>query len=176
MKEFQAIIAIAYRDLLKFLRDRGRIISTFVFPIIFIGILGGSLQSNLGSEAGYNFYLFTFVGVIAQTLFQSTAAGIISLTEDREQDFSQEIFVSPVSRYTIILGKILGEGIVAFVQVLGIIIFGMVLFLVGYLPQLPMTIFLNMRLLIVRCHFYFVAHQDAKLIRETFSMFTPELF
>ncbi len=127
MKEVQAVIAIAYRDLLKFLRDRGRIIATFIFPIIFIGVLGGSLQANIGKELGYNFLLFTFIGVIGQTLFQSTAAGIISLTEDREQDFSQEIFVSPISRYSIIVGKILGESIVAFLQVIGIILFGFVM-------------------------------------------------
>ncbi len=127
MREVQAIAAIAYRDLLKFLRDRGRIIATFVFPLIFIGVLGGSLQANVGKEVGYNFLLFTFIGVIGQTLFQSTAAGIISLTEDREQDFSQEIFVSPVSRYSIIVGKIVGESLVAFLQVLGIILFGFVM-------------------------------------------------
>lgn len=127
MKEVHAIFVIAYRDLLKFLRDRGRIVATFIFPIIFIGVLGGSLQANVGNEIGYNFLLFTFIGVIAQTLFQSTAAGIISLTEDREQDFSQEIFVSPVSRYSIIVGKIFGESLVSFLQVIGIILFGVVM-------------------------------------------------
>ncbi len=127
MKEIQAIFAIAARDVTKFLRDRGRIIATFIFPIVFIGILGGSLQSNIGSDIGYNFLTFTFTGVLGQTLFQSTASGIISLIEDRENDFSQEIFVSPISRYSIILGKILGESIVAFIQVLGIIAFGLLI-------------------------------------------------
>jgi ABC-2 type transport system permease protein len=127
MKELHAIVAIAYRDLLKFLRDRGRIVATFIFPIIFIGVLGGSLQANIGKDIGYNFLLFTFIGVIAQTLFQSTAAGIISLTEDREQDFSQEIFVSPISRYSIIIGKILGESLVSFLQIIGIILFGFIM-------------------------------------------------
>lgn len=128
MNEITAVLAIASRDVFKFLRDRGRIIATFIFPIVFIGILGGSLQSNLGRDVGYNFLTFTFIGVIGQTLFQSTASGIISLIEDRENDFSQEIFVSPISRYSIILGKILGESIVAFLQVLGILVFG---FLIG---------------------------------------------
>jgi ABC-2 type transport system permease protein len=126
-KQFNAILTIAYRDFVKFLRDRSRIIATFVFPLIFVGILGGSLQANLGAQAGYNILLFTFIGVIGQTLFQSTASGIISLIEDRENDFSQEIFVSPISRYSIIIGKILGESLVAIVQIIGIIIFGIIL-------------------------------------------------
>lgn len=117
------VITIAYRDILKFLRDRSRIIATFIFPLVFIGILGGSLQSNLGANTGFNFLTFIFTGVIAQTLFQSSASGIISLIEDRENDFSQEMFVSPISRYAIILGKILGESLVAYIQVVGIILF-----------------------------------------------------
>ena len=43
MREINAILAIAHRDLLKFLRDRLRVVSTFIFPIVFIGILGGKL-------------------------------------------------------------------------------------------------------------------------------------
>lgn len=126
-REVNAISAIAYRDFLKLLRDRARIISSLIFPMVFIGILGSSLQSNLGSAAGYNILVFTFTGVLAQTVYQSTAQGVISLIEDRENDFSQEIFVSPVSRYSIIFGKILGETLVALPQGIAIIIFALVI-------------------------------------------------
>jgi len=126
-REANAIAAIAYRDFLKLLRDRARMVSSFVFPMVFIGILGNSLQANLGSAAGYNILVFTFTGVFAQTVYQSTAQGVISLMEDRENDFSQEIFVSPVSRYSIIFGKILGETLVAIPQGLAILIFAFVI-------------------------------------------------
>lgn len=122
-----AILAIAFRDFLKFLRDRARIFSTFLFPLIFIGFLGGGMQATFGQSAGYNFLPFIFTGVLAQTLFQSTAIGIISLLEDRQNDFSQEIFVSPISRYSIVFGKILGETLVALPQGLGIVLFGAIL-------------------------------------------------
>jgi ABC-2 type transport system permease protein len=118
-----AIFTIAYRDMLKFTRDRARIVSSFVFPFVFIGVVGASFQGSLGSALGFNFLLFTFTGVYAQTLFQSAAFGVISLIEDRDTDFAQEIFVSPVSRYAIIFGKILGESLVAMVQGVGIIAF-----------------------------------------------------
>jgi ABC-2 type transport system permease protein len=127
VSEANAILAISYRDFLKLLRDPARMVSTFVFPLIFIGILGGSLQANLGTSAGYDLLAFVFTGVLAQTLFQSTTAGVISLIEDRQNDFSQEIFVSPVSRYSIVFGKILGESLVALPQGLAIVIFGLVI-------------------------------------------------
>src|SRR5205085_12460788 len=75
---------------------------------------------------GYDLLVVTFTGVLAQTLFQSTAVGVISLIEDRENDFSQEIFVPPISRYSIVIGKILGESLVALPQALGILAFGFV--------------------------------------------------
>ncbi len=126
-REANAIIAISFRDFLKLLRDRARIVSSLVFPLIFIGILGNSLQANLGSAAGYNILVFTFTGVLAQTVYQSTTTGIVSLMDDRENDFSQEIFVSPISRYSIIFGKILGETLVAFPQGAAIVLFAFVI-------------------------------------------------
>jgi ABC-2 type transport system permease protein len=123
--DVSAILAIAYRDLLKFLRDPLRVVSTLIFPVIFVGIMGGSFQSNL--DVGYNYLIFIFTGVLAQTLFQSSAMGIVSLIEDRENDFSQEIFVSPISRYSIVFGKILGESLVALPQGLAILLFGLIM-------------------------------------------------
>lgn len=133
MRELNAILAIAYRDFTKFRQDRARILATFIFPIVFVGVLGSSLQSNLSQAAGLNFLVFTFTGVIGQTLFQSTASGIISLIQDRETDFAQEMFVSPISRYTIIIGKIIGESSVALVQGIGVLLFGLIL---GIRPDL----------------------------------------
>jgi ABC-2 type transport system permease protein len=127
MIQLNAVAVLAYRDLLKFVRDRVRVVSTLVFPLIFIVALGGSLQANFGANAGYNFLVVTFTGVFAQTMFQSAAMGIISLIEDRENDFSQEIFVSPISRYAIIFGKIMGESLVALAQGAAILLFGLIL-------------------------------------------------
>lgn len=135
-QELTAIFTIAFRDLTKLFRDRARIAASFIFPIIFIGVLGTSLQANFSQHLPYNFLTFVFAGVLGQTLFQSTASGIISLVEDRQNDFAQEMFVSPISRYSIILGKILGESMVSFVQVIGIIIFGLIIGIPLTLPGL----------------------------------------
>lgn len=126
MTEVSVVMAIAYRDLLKFLRDPARMVSTLVFPLIFIGALGGSLQATFGRSADFNLLEFTFTGVFAQTLFQTTAFGLISLIEDRESDLTQEIFVSPISRYSIVIGKIVGETLVALPQALVVILFAVI--------------------------------------------------
>ena len=140
MSEASAIFAIAHRDFIKLLRDRARIISSFAFPLIFIGVLGSSLQSGFGNQAGTNLLVFVFTGVLGMTIWQSTAQGIISLIADREEDFSQEIFVSPISRYSIIVGKILGESLVALPQAAGILAFAVILRIPLSLDQLARMI------------------------------------
>jgi ABC-2 type transport system permease protein len=126
MRDVYAIITLAYRDIMKLLRDPARLISSLMFPLLFIIILGGSLQGSFGSGDGFDYVTYVFTGVFAQTLFQSAAMGVVSLIDDRENDFSQEVFVSPISRYSIILGKIIGETLVAMTQALGVVIFGIV--------------------------------------------------
>ena len=106
MREINAILTIAYRDFMKLMRDPARLVSSLVMPLLFITILGGSMQANMGKGLGFDFMPYIFTGVFAQSLFQSAAMGIVSLIDDRENDFSQEIFISPISRYSIILGKI----------------------------------------------------------------------
>jgi len=140
MKEINAILTIASRDFFKYIRDKKRIVISFIFPLIFIGVLGASLNSNLSEEAGYSLLMFTFSGVIGQTMFQSVASGVISLIEDKENDFAQEMFVAPVSRYSILIGKILGETLVAYCQVLLLLGLGLILGILPKLSNLPLLL------------------------------------
>ena len=114
--DLYAIAAVAQRDVIKLFRDPGRLVASVVFPVMMIAVLGGTLQVNLGRAAGFNFVGFTFTGMLGLSLFQSAAQGLISLLEDRENDFSKEMFVAPISRYSIVVGKLLGETTVATVQ------------------------------------------------------------
>jgi ABC-type multidrug transport system, permease component len=127
MHELSAVLAIAHRDFIKLIRDRARLISDLAFPLIFIGILGTTLQAGFGTTSDYNLLTFVFTGVLGQTIWQSSALGVISLIADREQDYSQEMFVSPVSRYSIIAGKIVGESLVALPQAGAILVLGFAL-------------------------------------------------
>lgn len=72
---------------------------------------------------------------------------MISLVEDRENDFSQAIFVAPVSRYSIIFGKILGESLVSLTQALGVIVFA---FILG-VPLGPGTLIAMIPVMIASC-------------------------
>jgi ABC-2 type transport system permease protein len=131
-----AIAVIAHRDFVKLLRDRTRLFSELAFPLVLVLLLGPALQSGFGTTTGIDLTAFVFTGVLAQTIWQSSTLGLVSLIADREEDFSQEIFVSPVSRYAIVAGKIIGEALVALPTGLGILVVGL---LIG-VPLSPLVI------------------------------------
>lgn len=138
--EINNILMLATRDLLKFLRDKGRIVATFIFPIVFLGIFAVTLDAGIGSQnLGFSYVDYVFSGLILQTIFQSSFMGIVSLISDREKDFSMSIFVAPVARSSIVLGKIVGESLVGLAQVFGIMLFGLVLG-VSFTPTTILTV------------------------------------
>ena len=109
--------------MLKLLRDRPRLAVNLAFPVLLIGGLGSMLQPDLGRATGLNAVTVAFTGVLAASLFQSAAAGMISIAEDRENDFARELFVTPVSRLTLVAGKVAGETLVALGQGALIVVF-----------------------------------------------------
>ena len=125
--EISAILVIAHRDLVKLLRDRLRIVADFSLPVILVLLLGPTLQAGFGTPGGTEITTFVFTGVLAQSVWQSASMGVISLISDREEDFSQEIFVSPISRYSIVAGKIIGESLVALPQALAVLALALLL-------------------------------------------------
>jgi ABC-2 type transport system permease protein len=121
--EVSALLAIAHRDVIKLVRDRPRLAVNLAFPVLLIAGLGGLLQATVGRVTGLSTITLSFTGVLAASLFQSAAAGMISIVADRENDFSRELFIAPVARITLLAGKIAGESTVAAFQGVCIVAF-----------------------------------------------------
>jgi ABC-2 type transport system permease protein len=122
--ELSGLLVIAQRDVIKLVRDYPRLAVNLAFPVLLIGGLGTILQPTVGRVTGLSAVTLAFTGVLAASLFQSAAAGMISIVEDRENDFSRELFVTPVSRLTLVTGKVAGETLVALAQGACIVGFG----------------------------------------------------
>lgn len=127
-REFNAVGVIASREIVRFFKDwKSSLVFAFMFPVLFLGILGGSIAQNLSSGLGYNYLQFALIGMVANTLVMNTMMSVTSLVEDRENDFTQEIFVAPVSRYSIILGKIVGGTVTSVLQLFAFVIVAVIM-------------------------------------------------
>jgi ABC-2 type transport system permease protein len=104
------------REMIRFGRDRSRIVSSLVQPVLFLFVLGTGLSSLMPSNGDVDFRTFLFPGVLATSVLFTAAFSGISMVWDREFGFLREMLVAPVSTTAILTGKCLGGATVATLQ------------------------------------------------------------
>jgi ABC-2 type transport system permease protein len=102
--------------MIRFGRDRSRIVSSLVQPVLFLFVLGTGLSSLIASNGDVDFRTFLFPGVLATSVLFTAAFSGISMVWDREFGFLREMLVAPVSTGAIMTGKCLGGATVATLQ------------------------------------------------------------
>lgn len=142
-RELNAVVTIMARDVTLFFKSPMTIIMSLAMPIVMMGMLGGSLSQNMAGGLGFDYQQFMLVGMLVNMLFMTTTMGMSSLVEDHTTDFTQEMMISPVSRYGIIVGKILGSSFGAIVGMFGTIIVGLCMGITLSVGQLLLVILLS---------------------------------
>ncbi|MFQ6135486.1 MAG: ABC transporter permease [Nitrososphaerales archaeon] len=142
MSEMRGLIAIWYREFKVFTREKARVISSVMNPLLFLVIFGAGLGSSVTVEE-MNYQAFIYPGIISMAmLFTSIFYGVY-IVWDKLIDFLKEVLVAPLSRTTIFLGKVLGGVTDAMIQGSILIIIGILLGIKIDLWGLP-TAFLTM--------------------------------
>ncbi len=117
------IYVLWLRQVKRYVRSRARIIGSLGQPLLFLIGLGFGLGPVFQKAGQGNYIQFLAPGVIAMTvLFTSVFSGI-ELIWDRQFGFLKETLVAPVSRLTIMIGRVLGGATVAIGQGLIVVAF-----------------------------------------------------
>jgi ABC-2 type transport system permease protein len=101
-----AALSLARRELLRFFRQRSRVIGALATPLVFWLLIG----------SGFNYLSYLFPGVLVQIVLFASIFSTISLIQDRNDGFLQGVLVAPVSRAALVLGKVLGGMGIALIQ------------------------------------------------------------
>jgi len=128
LTELRGLYTLWLREVKRYLRDRVRIVSSFVQPLLWLVVFGTGIGAALSSGfqiADVSYQTLIFPGIVAQTLLFTAMFMGISVIWDREFGFLKEILVAPVSRFTLFLGKMFGDSTDAMIQ--GVIVFGIAL-------------------------------------------------
>jgi ABC-2 type transport system permease protein len=128
-------LSLAQRELVRFLRQRNRVIGALATPIVFWMLVGGGMGRSFrapGLPDGENYLQYFFPGTILMILLFTAIFSTISIIEDRREGFLQSVLVAPVSRMAIVLGKVLGGTVLAFAQAAVFLLLGP---LVGVRPS-----------------------------------------
>jgi ABC-2 type transport system permease protein len=129
--DLRAVRVVWLREWIRFSRDRARIVTSLVQPVLFLFVLGTGL-SRLASHGthGVNLRTFVYPGVLAMAVLFTAMFSAASIVWDREFGFLREMLVAPVSRASIVVGKCLGGATVAGCQ-------GLIMILIAGLVGVP---------------------------------------
>jgi ABC-2 type transport system permease protein len=128
-------VSLAKRELVRFLRQRNRVVGALATPMVFWLLVGGGMGRSFrapGLPGGENYLEYFFPGTILMILLFTAIFSTISIIEDRREGFLQSVLVAPVPRAAIVLGKVLGGTALAFGQSLLFLLLGP---LVGVKPS-----------------------------------------
>jgi len=114
----RGVYIIWYRDVLRFVRDRPRIIAAMAQPALYLVIFGSGVSSAIRgpTASGADYMQFLFPGVVGMTVLFTSVFTAMSIVWDREFGFLKEVLVAPVSRTAVAIGKALGGSTQAVLQ------------------------------------------------------------
>jgi ABC-2 type transport system permease protein len=107
--------SLCQRELVRFVRQRNRIVGALATPIVFWVLIGAGMGRSFRSSSpgGASFMEYFFPGTLVMILLFTAIFSTISIIEDRREGFLQSVLVAPVSRTAVVLGKILGGTLLA---------------------------------------------------------------
>ncbi|HYY11136.1 MAG TPA: ABC transporter permease [Kineosporiaceae bacterium] len=119
----RAAAVVWQREMIRFSRDRARMLSSLAQPLLFLFVLGTGLSSLVAARSGsVDFRTFLFPGVLATSVLFTAVFSGVSMVWDREFGFLREMLVAPVSTTAILLGKAVGGATVATLQSLVVLL------------------------------------------------------
>jgi ABC-2 type transport system permease protein len=109
------------REIVRFLRQRSRVIGALAPPVLFWFLIGSGLGESFKTTRALvttdvNYLQYFFPGTVTLIVLFTAIFSTISVIEDRHEGFLQSVLVAPLSRLTLVLGKILGGTTLAFGQ------------------------------------------------------------
>ncbi len=103
----RAVYIIVLREFKRFFRQKGRLVTTMARPLLWLLIVGTGFTSIIRVDAGANYMQFILPGIVGTTILFSSIFSTMSVVWDREFGFMREMLVAPVSRLSIVFGKLL---------------------------------------------------------------------
>lgn len=114
-----------WREIVRFYRQRMRVIGTILSPLIFWFILGSGFGNSVhqAGVAPRNFLASFFPGSLTMIVLFTSIFSMMSLIQDRNEGFLLSVMAAPINRAAIVLGKVLGGATLAALQGLLFLVF-----------------------------------------------------
>lgn len=111
-----AVVAVVVREFLRFVRQRGRLLSTFARPLLWLVIIGSGFERVVPSEGTVSYKQFLLPGIYGMVVLFSTMLSALATVHDREFGPIRMLLVAPLARPVTVVAKTLSSALLGIVQ------------------------------------------------------------
>jgi ABC-2 type transport system permease protein len=111
-----AVVAVVVREFLRFGRQRGRMLSTFARPMLWLVVIGSGFQRVVPTEGTVSYKQFLLPGIYGMVLLFSTMLSALATVHDREFGPIRMLLVAPLPRSVAVLAKTLSSALLGIFQ------------------------------------------------------------
>ncbi len=129
---YTAIYIMWLREMKRFVRAKSRVFGNLLMPVLFLIFMGYGFSNAKFSNISVNYIDFFVPGIVGMTMLFSSVFSGISVLWDKEFGFLKEIMVAPVSRLSLVLGRVAGGVTTALLQGISVLFAS---FLIGFRPR-----------------------------------------
>ena len=125
-----AVKAVINRELNKTFRQRGRLLSSLVRPLIWLLVICSGVGSMLSGTQQEGYLQFLVPGIVAMTLLFAALLSALTLVYDKEFGVMRMMMIAPIAHGWIVVAKLIAATIIAMVQAIMLLV---ILFAIGLL-------------------------------------------
>ena len=126
---YRAIYAVVERDIVKLFRQKGRVLSALVRPLIWLFVIGAGFESLLvGNDQ--NYVQFLVPGVVGMAILFGALLGALSTVYEKESGVMRLLVIAPIKRRWVVFAKMAAATVSSFFQV---VLLSIILFMIGKL-------------------------------------------
>ena len=111
-----AIVAVVEREFKRFFRQRGRLLSTFARPLLWLAVIGSGFAALVPKQGGLSYHQYLLPGIFGMVLLFSSMLSALSTVHDREFGPVRMLLIAPLPRGSIVAAKVLSSTLLGAAQ------------------------------------------------------------
>jgi len=112
------VYAVLEREVVRMLRQRTRLLSAMVRPLIWLFVIGAGFGAVLGATQGIDYQRYLVPGVLGMTMLFGAMLAALTLVYDKESGVMRMLIVAPFAHHWIVIAKALAAALAALMQAL----------------------------------------------------------
>ena len=110
------IYAVLEREVVKMFRQRTRLVSAMVRPLIWLFVIGAGFGTVVGRARGVDYQQFLIPGVLGMTILFGAMLAALTMVYDKESGVMRMLIIAPFAHHWIIVAKTLSAALAGIVQ------------------------------------------------------------